>query len=637
MLDPFETDKLEQSSAADSSAKEQDRRATDLIRRFMRRSDEYRKPFVALSERARELYNAWDLQSKSLIQRANLRLPYAYSIVQEQIPQLYNICMKDRLPFRVRARTSQFMDFEDSMDDFHSMQLDNMSFSPKFISFLTALAIDGTAITKFPYKYQEQVVIQRSTQQDSILGMSYPTKKEVLEVVYDGPAMENIPLADFFPDWSMRNAGDIQGMRGCVHRTYKNMSELKENEKKGDAGVYKNLNEVEWSLNRKGYDAWSAPYYIGDYDRYAGGTKPYVKNKPIEIWEYWGLFDVDGKGNFQEFLITIANGDVVIRCEENFYDYKLKPFAAAVNSVKDNDFYGTSELFAVRGYIKEAIALRNARLDQVNLAVNRMWLVDRGAGIQSKSLYMRPNGLVFTNDINGLRPIEPPEVPASSFQELQALTNEIQTTVGSNQGPNLSEAGRVFGRSATGASIVSNIAASRYGLKARLICDLYFTRLLDIMLATNAQFISDDQWTRTNDPDAQDPYRLLPRNAFQGDYEFERENLLDEDPQAEAQRIQNAIQAFQVAEQTQPGIMKWDVVFKEWGRDMFGREVKRFFRTDAERQQMQMQQMQMQQQAAAAAGQAGSPGGPKQSQPANAQQGQRAPQPNRAGGQGNRV
>src|ERR1041385_6099929 len=104
------------------------RRAVDMVRRFMRKSDDCRKPFLQLAAKARELYNCWDLQAKTLIQRANLRLPYAYQIVQSEIPDVVGALLKDRLPFKVRGRSAGDMQYEDALNDFHSMQLDEMRF-----------------------------------------------------------------------------------------------------------------------------------------------------------------------------------------------------------------------------------------------------------------------------------------------------------------------------------------------------------------------------------------------------------------------------------------------------------------------------------------------------------------------------
>jgi hypothetical protein len=387
-------------------------------------------------------------------------------------------------------------------------------------------------------------------------------------------------------------------------------------EKKGDQGIYSNLDEVETSIGSKGCNAWKDPYYKAEYS-----NEDYSKDKkkPIEIWEYWGLFDPTGNGDFYEYVITIANGDVEIRCEVNPYDYQHKPFVASVNVLIDDEFYGVSELFAVRGLIKEATSLRNARLDQVNLTVHRMWVVDRASGINGKTLYARPNGIIYTNDMNGIRELPPPELPQSSYKEVESLSAEIQQSAASTGGGGaFADAARAFGRSATGASFISSIAASRSGLKCRIMSEIMMKPLCQIMMQTNAQFVTDQQWVRISDPNSSNPFATLDQSAFHTNYDFEIATRIDENPQEQLAKYQQFMQIAQVAEQSQPGTINWGPVFEAMGRNLLGREVKKFVRSDQERLMMQYQSM--------AAEQA-----------ANASIGQQAPQPNAPGGQGNQV
>jgi hypothetical protein len=337
------------------------RRASEMVRRFMKKSDDYRRPFLELADKAQEQYECWNRVARSAINRADLQLPYAYQLIETEIPQLASQFMRFKPPFQLKGREPSDMPWEAPLTDYLGMQLDQMNFTPKFLAFLKSASIKGTGVAKVPYKYKETMVTERSTETDPLFGMPIQVKTKKLAATHDGPDFEHIDIADFFPDWSVRSPADIDNMRGAVHRTWKTWAELKQRERRQDGqGVtsgppgYTNLKELELSLSSKGCAAWKDPYYKSEY-----GSKDNedAKKKPIEVWEYWGLFDVSGNGDFQEYIITVANGDVVIRCEENFYDFKFKPFVAHVNIPWPGEFYGISELFAVRGSIKEATAL----------------------------------------------------------------------------------------------------------------------------------------------------------------------------------------------------------------------------------------------------------------------------------------
>jgi hypothetical protein len=576
MTDPFQQD------PNGTPINDKRRRAVESVRRFMARSDQYRKPYLELAKEARELYEVWKATGRTPINRANLALPYAYQIVQEEIGSLAQPFFAERTPYVLRGELEDGMIFEHALTDHAGYQLERAGWATKFFGFLDRLCIEGTAFQKVPYKYVEQEVIRRKAIQTPA-GIPVVERFSEIVVKHDGPDLEDIAFEDFFPDWTIRTAGAVQQMRGAVHRFYRTTAELRDKEKRkledgSVVGIYEHLDELSESIKTKGADAWAKPYYSGDYS----ASKDEDAKKPVECWEYWGLFDVSGNGDYEEYIITVANGDVAIRCERNFYDFKLKPFIATPNVVRGCEFYGISELFAVRGSITEAIRLRNARLDAVNMAVHPMWVLERAAGVNPNAVYMRSNGVVLTNDIKGLQRLPPPEVPASSFSELQELGSEIQQASGTLSGPSLTQAGRVFGRSASGANLVNNIVNARVNTKLLLLSHLYFKPMAEMFMQMNAQFIDKNQTVRTSNPDALQAYVTIPADAFQLGYAYEPLSSIQLNKEAEAASLQMGFQALQAADMAMPGTVNWQVFFDEMGRAIFGRRMKKFIRPPEE-------------------------------------------------------
>lgn len=598
-------DKSPNESKGDVSGKERLRRAVEHVRQFMLESDRYRKPHLDLAKESRELYECWSREGRSPINRANLKMPYGYSAIESLTPQITETFLQERPFLRFDGNEPMDMQYEESLTDFFDMQLESMNFSVKWVAFVKAMLLDGTAFAKVPYRYEEKTIEENEIVEDPLKpGRLEQIKREILKVAFDGPDFEPIPFQDMFPDWRVKLPGDVGAMRGIAFRTWRNMSELKANRK------YKNLDELEQSAKIKGgYDqAWKEPYYSeeGRFDRLNDNQRG-VKNKDqVEIWEYWGLFDDKNDGEFKEFIITVANGDVCLRCEENPFKYKMKPFVACPNVVRAGEFFGIPELIAVRNLIKESNALKNARLDQVNLSVNRMYLVDRASGIKARSLYSRPSGIVWTNDMGGMRAIEPPQIPPDAFREGDAMAAEIQSAMGIvTSNPQLPQLAKTFGRSATGVNFINNVSASRVGLKVRMLSELALKPMYDIMLKMNAQFVSDDQWVRVSDPEkAQlNPFTLLPANAFQRAIDFKLKSTVETGGQEnEFQKLQMLAQVLQTAEATQPGVTNWEVLFESIGRSLLGPRYKKFIRSADERMQMQQQQLAAQQSANARAG-----------------------------------
>lgn len=599
---------FEQDETRDGGDKYQ--RAAKFVRKFIQKSADYRRNHLDLALESRELYECWSMQGKSRIQRANLKLPYAYTIIEQELSQLGDMFLKEPKLFKFKGREPQDMMWEARLDDFHQMQVESMKWKEKSLPILKALLLDGTVVAKLPYRYDERIVDARVQQQDPMTGQVFTTKEKQLKVLFDGPDLEQIPLIDFFPDWRATQPGDVQGMRGCVHRTYKTFNELKRSKK------YKNLDDVDNSIKQRGCDAWTAPRWSENfqdsYDQLNDNDLKKKREELLEVWEYWGEYDLENDGNFVECIITLINGEVAVRLDENFYDDKFKPFAASVNIPRDGEFYGIPELLSVKALIKEATVLRNARLDQTNLSVNRMFVVDRAAGIKQNSLYVRPNGIIYTNDMNGIRALEMPDSSPTSSQEIASLQMDIQNTTGlAAAAPAMSQMAKTFGRTATGAQLVNNLAQGRIGMKGRLFAYLFVRRMQEVMFMTNKQFVTDQQWVRVSDPNEaqENPFTVLDPSAFNGNFDFEFVTTFEENDETTLAKMQQFAQLAQAAEATQPGTIKWGPVFEATSRALLGREVKKFVRSDEERMQLMQAQL-------------------MQEQAANQMIGERTPQPN---------
>jgi hypothetical protein len=597
-----------------------DRRTVRMVRSFMFKSQEYRRDHLELADKSREKYTNWETQERSRIRRANLRPSYGFTVVETLVPQICDLFLGDEHVVKFKGIEPQDFIYEDPMADFVSVQLKEMDFEAKFIVFTHNMVLDGTAVAKTPYRYKEIGTVRRETTQDPVTGEPIRTKVPAIEVCYDGPDMENIALYDFFPDWQVKEPGCISKMRGCVHRMYKSLSDLKQLEKKKlpdgtEVGVYKNLDELKLSLRERGDKAWSAPYWEDQYkqsfESRDGNRKNIKDSDKFEVWEYWGLHDPKGNGELQEYIITVANGDVVIREDENFYDYKFKPFVASVNYARSNEFYGLPELAVVDSEIREATAIRNARLDQINLSVNSMWVVDRAGGIDAKNLYSRPGGIIYANDINSIKRLDPSDPSQSSAVELAAIEQNIGQATAIGSAPVVG-ASKSFGRSATGVNYLQQFASSRIGLKGKLMSALFFQNFVHNIMMINSQFVTDDQWLRISNPDAQNPFTTLPASAFSHSFDYMIKPKFELPDEVQFQKMQTVAQVLQTAEQTQPGSVKMDIVIEALLRPLVGASVKKFMRTPEELQQLKVENAQLR----------------VQEQAANAQIGAQAPQPN---------
>jgi hypothetical protein len=187
----------------------------------------------------------------------------------------------------------------------------------------------------------------------------------------------------------------------------------------------------------------------------------------------------------------------------------------------EGEAYGYGELHHIKGLIEEATALRNARLDVANISLNRVWLVERHAGVNLRELYTAPNKVILTNDLNGIRPMDMGQVTSSSVNELARIDWDIQnTTEIVNPRQDVASVGGAFSGTATGVNFMAGKGNRRLLTKARLQEQTFFKPLAHMLNWYNRDLITDDVYYRIAGEDTENPYKHLPSDAFLTEVDF---------------------------------------------------------------------------------------------------------------------
>jgi hypothetical protein len=138
-------------------------------------------------------------------------------------------------------------------------------------------------------------------------------------------------------------------------------------------------------------------------------------------------------------------------------------------------------------------------------------------------------------------------------------------------------------------------------MKVTLQAEMFWKPLTEICLMTNSQYVTDDVWLRIAG-DQENPFTLLPSEAFHTRYDFEVATSVTSDPNEEAAQLQTGLQYLQLVSQAEPERVKWDKFFEDMGRSIFGRKVRKFTRSDEELVALQQQKVFAEQTANAEAG-----------------------------------
>lgn len=310
--------------------------------------------------------------------------------------------------------------------------------------------------------------------------------------IYSGPLVEVVPPEDFFCDPEAR---DIQEARFVIHRVKRTVSYLK---KKEQEGIYSNIDDViESGTVSKGKtdedddEAAMRATSSSRYSHYTSRNDVQKARRKIDVWEWWGLLDVDDSGIAEPYLVVIAN-NVIIRMERNPYAHGEAPFEVMRPILDIFTMKGISMVDLVGEYQKAKTALMRQTLDNISFQNNQMWEVDETAGVDIDSLINpRPGGVVITNRLGAIKQITPAPLEQYAYQTMEFIQGQLEQRTGItryNQGLDAN----TLNKTATGIQSIMSASSQRIELIARVMAETGFRKLYKKMLMLNQQFIDQE-------------------------------------------------------------------------------------------------------------------------------------------------
>ena len=310
--------------------------------------------------------------------------------------------------------------------------------------------------------------------------------------IYSGPLVEVVPPEDFFCDPEAR---DIQEARFVIHRVKRTVSYLK---KKEQEGIYSNIDDViESGTVSKGKtdedddEAAMRATSSSRYSHYTSRNDVQKARRKIDVWEWWGLLDVDDSGIAEPYLVVIAN-NVIIRMERNPYAHGEAPFEVMRPILDIFTMKGISMVDLVGEYQKAKTALMRQTLDNISFQNNQMWEVDETAGVDIDSLINpRPGGVVITNRLGAIKQITPAPLEQYAYQTMEFIQGQLEQRTGVtryNQGLDAN----TLNKTASGIQSIMSASSQRIELIARVMAETGFRKLYKKMLMLNQQFIDQE-------------------------------------------------------------------------------------------------------------------------------------------------
>jgi hypothetical protein len=385
----------------------------------------------------------------------------------------------------------------------------------------------------------------------------------------DRPFASVLDVFDFFVD---PEAMEIEDARFCIHRKYLSLQELYD---KQQEGIYKNVDGLVGSSAFENTN----PERFNDEDKIINDS---IK-RDIEILEYWE----------NDYVCVVADRRVLLNKRINPFikpnGEGFKPFLKSCYITKPFKFYGVGVPELVAPLQLELNAKRNDRINNVNIILNKMWLVQRGMVDDLKQLKSTAGGLVICNDINGVKPMDMPDVTSSSYQEENLIKVDIANATGIND---YIRGSRPEQReSATAVQLKTENSLNKLDYTYRIFVERGLKDMCQAFLIMRQRFMAYPKLINKFNNDNHETWQYLEPDEIQGEFNI----IINPDPLGinetqQIQKIQMAIQlAMQVGYNPQPIA---DYALKKLGVDeVMLNEMK----LQAKQEAMMMQQMQEEQ------------------------------------------
>lgn len=364
------------------------------------------------------------------------------------------------------------------------------------------------------YLYQ-QVASGKMTQEDAILQMQSgepitKTVKRTKEIVTaNHPTLRVCEFDRLIIDPTCE--GDLDKAQFIITPFETSYSELVRD------GSYKNLDQIftEDGVVVQG-NLDDATFYKTITNQTGFEFKDKARKK-LTAYEYWGYWDIDGKG-LTKPIKAVWVGNVMIKLEELPYPDKKLPFVSVPYLPVRKSVYGEPDGKLLEDNQDIIGAVTRGMIDVLGRSANGQLLIPKGM-LDQANLKKYENGEhAYINPgfdaKSSVQMLTYPEIPTSAMnmihlqnQEAESLTGVIAFNTGIS--------GQALGNTATGVRGALDSASKReLGILRRLSAGI--EKIGRKIIAMNGEFLEDEEVIRVTNKQ----FRTIKRDALAGDFDL---------------------------------------------------------------------------------------------------------------------
>jgi hypothetical protein len=463
---------------------------------------------------------------------------FSHEAVETVVPRIFEVLTQNgELRYEVGPVGEEDKNFTKKSNALIAHDLKMAGGRKKLLEAVRYIVKCGTGVHMTPWDKQ---VRRRLTPRYSIKGVKYegdaPIYQEVLDgyeltetPIHEGVGLELVDLRSCYLD---PFEPDVQKAQAIVHESNIPFENLKREEMRRKRIAFQELDE--FGRPRQAYVERVVGHYFNLPElkkKLATGTQvkeeaageqqnrdqtPLTPYKRAKVKHYYGRFD-KGDGKEAEYIIAIAEDDLVIRCDVS--DLPERPYLVSRYIPINGQTYGLGllEILQTSQVIQSDIL--NQYLDNVTQILCSMRKRIAGGGVTDDVLVFTPFGIVDVDDMEDLQPLETPYVTGTALEALTYGLNRQRDAVGAP--PILQGAQMKTNTTATEVQEVQTGAMARIIVGAINIEEEFIGPLLQRIIEYNYKFMGREKLVRiTNERTGEDEFDSVTPEDLAGMYDY---------------------------------------------------------------------------------------------------------------------
>jgi hypothetical protein len=478
-----------------------------------------------LYDRYYDIYRAKTTTLPTEPWQSKLRVPYAMQIVDTALVNVVNGRPRAKVTARRPEDEANAKAMQAALD--YAIREDHLV--EKEPLFVQQALIFGVTAAKNRWVVERTEALSKQPVVAEDGRVQYVTMKEQV-VSRDGPTFE---VWNVYDVWWDPDARDVDEAAYVVLRSYVSKDDLLRMRLDPDTGegVYQNVDELIQlgTVAPPATSQWRQNQSDKRKDKY-------------ELWEVWRKTRTGLK------VTVLGNQKVVLRDTPWPYLGGKKPIV--ITQVRPDlfDMQGISEIELI-DHLQQALhTIQNMRMDNLHLTVMRGITYREGGVTDPNALELRPRFKWPVADHDDVKPFEVMPLPREAYDEESNLLARMQLVTGINPYISGSNLDTVDQNTATGVTVLSEVASRLLRFKAKMILEKGFQRTYE-QWAVMIQTLQDKTiWTKIVGEDGEKAWmQVSPADLgglFDVEIEGSEESLSRQQERAEAVALLNAFAPF---------------------------------------------------------------------------------------------